>query len=90
MTLETKTVWGGIKVLTKEGVEMQRILVVDDAELNRELLCEMLKDEYMVEIAEDGNEALKKLNLYEEDTAAILLDLQMPNKDGFSVTALPP
>ena len=85
MTLETKTVWGGIKVLTKEGVEMQRILVVDDAELNRELLCEMLKDEYMVEIAEDGDEALKKLNLYEEDTAAILLDLQMPNKDGFSV-----
>ena len=71
--------------MTKEGVEMQRILVVDDAELNRELLCEMLKDEYMVEIAEDGDEALKKLNLYEEDTAAILLDLQMPNKDGFSV-----
>ncbi len=64
---------------------MQKILVVDDAELNRELLCEMLEDEYVVDMAEDGEEALKKLSSCEGKPAAILLDLQMPKKDGFSV-----
>lgn len=64
---------------------MQRILVVDDAQLNRELLCEMLNDEYEVDMAADGEEALEKLRAYEDETAAILLDLQMPRKDGFSV-----
>jgi ppGpp synthetase/RelA/SpoT-type nucleotidyltranferase len=64
---------------------MQKILVVDDAELNRELLCEMLKDEYVVDMAEDGEEALKKLSACDGKPAAILLDLQMPKKDGFSV-----
>ena len=37
---------------------MQRILVVEDAQINRELLCEMLQDDYVVETAEDGEEAL--------------------------------
>ena len=41
---------------------MQRILVVDDAEVNRELLCDMLKDEYQVETAADGREALRFLD----------------------------
>ena len=42
-------------------MDMQKILVVDDAELNRELLHEILKDEYTVEMAEDGEQALEKL-----------------------------
>lgn len=66
---------------------MQRILVVEDAQLNRELLQEMLEDEYRVDTARDGEEALEKLERYADDTAAILLDLQMPKMDGFSVIA---
>lgn len=64
---------------------MQRILVVDDTELNRELLCHILKDDYAIETAEDGKEALKKLQEYEKDMTAVLLDLQMPEMDGFAV-----
>lgn len=64
---------------------MKRILVVDDAELNRELLRDMLKEEYIVEMAADGEEALDKLKLYSASLSAVLLDLQMPKKDGFSV-----
>ncbi len=64
---------------------MQKILVVDDAELNRELLWEMLKDEYEIEMAENGDEALSLLGRYGCDLTAVLLDLQMPKKDGFSV-----
>ena len=42
---------------------MQRILVVDDVELNRELLRNMLEDEYLIEIAEDGEKALRKFQI---------------------------
>ena len=66
---------------------MQRILVVDDAKMNRELLCDMLKDEYQVETAADGREALDYLDKYPREMAAVLLDLHMPNMDGFAVMA---
>lgn len=64
---------------------MQRILVVDDAEVNREMLYHMLKGEYEVGTAEDGEQALGRLQEYREDTAAVLLDLHMPGMDGFAV-----
>ena len=64
---------------------MQRILVVDDVELNRELLREILRDEYVIDTAEDGVEALEKIRQYADDIGAVLLDLQMPRKDGISV-----
>ena len=66
---------------------MQRILIVDDMELNRELLCNILKDDYMIETAEDGEQALKKLQEYQGNIQALLLDLQMPKIDGFTVIA---
>lgn len=62
-----------------------RILVVDDAEVNRELLRTMLEDDYIVDTAEDGEEAVHRLLEYSEETAALLLDLQMPKMDGFAV-----
>lgn len=69
------------------GIGMQRILVVDDVELNRELLRNMLEDEYAIEMAEDGEQALDMLREYWKDIKAVLLDLQMPNKNGFAVIA---
>ena len=62
-----------------------KILVVDDAELNRELLQDILQDVYEVVMSEDGEQAIEKLNTMNEDTAALLLDLQMPKMDGFAV-----
>ncbi len=64
---------------------MQRILVVDDAPVNRELLKDMLEVDYIVELAENGEEAVSKLQVYQYEIAAILLDLQMPKMDGFAV-----
>ena len=64
---------------------MQRIVVVDDAEINRELLRGILEEDYAVEMAADGEEALQKLGESRDTTAAILLDLHMPKKDGFEV-----
>ena len=67
---------------------MQRILVVDDTELNCELLKEILRDGYIVEMARDGEEALLRLREYPPGgVSAMFLDLQMPKMDGFSVMA---
>lgn len=64
---------------------MQRILIVDDVETNRELLRSILEDEYIIEMAEDGEQALDKLEENWNEIQAVLLDLQMPNKDGLAV-----
>ena len=64
---------------------MQKILVVDDVEINRELLHNILKDDYIIEMAEDGEQAIQKLKENQGKIAAILLDLQMPKKNGFAV-----
>lgn len=64
---------------------MQRILVVDDAELNRNLLQHILEDDYTVDLAENGEQALRILEENRQETAALLLDLRMPKMDGFAV-----
>lgn len=64
---------------------MEKILVVDDAEVNRELLRFILSDNYMVDTAVNGNEALEYLNIHRSKISALLLDLRMPGTDGFAV-----
>ncbi len=64
---------------------MQKILVVDDATVNRELLREMLEESYEIEMAENGHQALRKLLEYKAELSAVLLDLQMPEMDGYAV-----
>jgi two-component system, OmpR family, response regulator ResD len=61
-----------------------RILIVDDEERIRRLLKMYLEREnYLIDEAEDGNEALEKAFANEYDI--ILLDLMMPGKDGIEV-----
>ncbi len=64
---------------------LQRILVADDAELNRALLREILEEDYIVDEACNGAETLEWLLEHRRHTAALLLDLRMPGMDGFSV-----
>ncbi len=61
-----------------------KILIVDDEERIRRLLKMYLEREnYLIEEAEDGNEALEKA--FANDYDIILLDLMMPGKDGIEV-----
>ena len=61
-----------------------RILVVDDQEINRDILGVILEDDYEVLYAEDGVEAMRLI--YEnDDLSLVMLDLFMPNMDGFEV-----
>ena len=45
----------------KEYYMRNKILIVDDVEMNRELLAEMLKDDYEIEMAQNGKGALRIL-----------------------------
>ena len=62
-----------------------KILVVDDMEMNREILRGIFEDDYEVILAENGREAVEYINLNRGKLAAILLDIVMPEMDGFGV-----
>ncbi|MDE7478208.1 MAG: response regulator [Lachnospiraceae bacterium] len=66
---------------------MQKILVVEDVEMNRELLWEILETDYIVETVDNGERAIQVLQDDHDEIAALLLDLQMPKTDGFTVIA---
>lgn len=61
------------------------ILIVDDSAISREILVSMLEEEYNVYEAQDGLEAIKCLEENPEFYQLILLDLNMPNLDGYGV-----
>lgn len=61
------------------------ILVADDSEMNRSILRSMLEESYDIVEAEDGLQAVAILQQMEQEIALVLLDLVMPNMDGFDV-----
>lgn len=62
-----------------------KILIADDSEMNRAILSDMLGDEYEIIEAEDGAKAIAKIRRYRADLSLVLLDIIMPNVDGFEV-----
>ena len=60
------------------------VLIVDDSELNREILKEILHSEYRILEAGDGREALDILGREWENMEGIVLDLIMPVMDGYA------
>ena len=59
------------------------ILLVDDEEVVKQRLCDVIRDEYEILDASDGQEALKLLAQNIDKVAVIVLDLIMPVMDGF-------
>ena len=62
-----------------------RLLVVDDAAMNRAMLREMLAEDFNVLEAEDGRECMALLETYGTDISLVLLDMIMPVMDGLQV-----
>ena len=62
----------------------KQILIVEDNELNRAILCEILSGEYQVLEAENGQDALDILHQYAGSISLILLDVMMPVMDGYT------
>ena len=68
------------------AAETGRLLVVDDVEANRDLLSRRLKQQgHAVAMAENGRKALELVR--SEAFDAVLLDIMMPEMDGYQVLA---
>ena len=65
--------------------EKTQILLVDDSNMNRMLLREILGDGYHILEAENGQECLEILRAEAGNIALVLLDINMPGMDGFEV-----
>lgn len=76
----------GKEVVKKEEVVVNKdktILVVDDSEVISTFINKLFNNEYNVVLAKDGMEAIN--NLDNESIVGMLLDLNMPNVNGFVV-----
>jgi len=67
-------------------MDRKKILVVDDAEFNRDLIIQLLGDDYEVLVAVDGAEGVQKTE--QERPDLILMDLGMPVMDGWEATRI--
>ena len=63
----------------------QLVLITDDQEINRDVLEMMLEDDYDIILAEDGVECLEQIERNIDRLSIVLLDLMMPNMNGFEV-----
>lgn len=63
----------------------KHILIVDDVEMNREIMGDLLQDDYDILYASDGIETLDILRSHKDKIDLVLLDLQMPNMNGREV-----
>ena len=64
------------------------LLVVDDSEMNRLILSEMLKDQYEIIDADCGEAGIACLEQHGSGVSLVLLDIVMPGVDGFDVLSL--
>ena len=70
---------------SKQIQRPQMILVVDDQEINRDLLCDILEENYELIYAENGKEALEQMRANIDELSIVLLDLRMPVMNGMEV-----
>ena len=73
--------------MSESGRTRFKVLIVDDAPINRMLLSEILSEHYDIVEAENGAQAVSALERSAQDFALVLLDIHMPELDGFGVLA---
>lgn len=66
----------------------RQILIVEDNDINRAILAEILSPDYVILEAENGEEALSLLERYKEKISLILLDITMPVMDGYTFLSI--
>ena len=72
-------------IKSKQLKKPQLVLIVDDQEINRDVLGMILEDDYDILYASNGREALQMIEEYRDRLSVVLLDLIMPEMDGFKV-----
>lgn len=76
------------KALLDAPTAKPKVLIIDDSELNRDLLKEMLRDRYEILEAADGEKGLALLYELGTKISLVLLDVVMPKLGGFDVLAV--
>ena len=71
----------------KKGLH-RKILIVDDEFIEREMLGAMLSDLYEMDYAENGAVALEMIRREQNTLSLIILDLHMPEMDGYSLLSV--
>ena len=66
----------------------KKVLVVDDEEINRKMLQKIVEKEYDTLLASNGREALNIILDNQDTLSLVLLDLLMPEMDGYELLAL--
>lgn len=74
-----------LKPVTQNVKKDSSILVVDDSNIISNFISKIFNNSYDVIIAKDGSEAIDKLSNLTEEIAGMLLDLNMPNVNGYEV-----
>lgn len=62
-----------------------KVLIVDDMKFNRQILVDILKSRYEILEAENGKEAFAIIEAQQQEIAAMLLDIVMPEMDGVTL-----
>lgn len=65
----------------------RHILIADDIESNREIMGDLLKDDYDIYYASDGIQTMEMLRSHKDEIALLILDLIMPKMKGQDVMA---
>ncbi|MEM7168105.1 MAG: response regulator [Planctomycetota bacterium] len=66
---------------TPTDAKHQKVLIVDDEPMNRDILEEILEDEFILDYASSGEEALEQVEAFQPDL--VILDIMMPGIDGY-------
>lgn len=74
--------------MNEKSKNKERILIVDDSEMNRMILADMLEEDYEILEAADGMEGIAILQKMSSQISLVLLDIVMPEMDGFEVLAV--
>lgn len=67
------------------GLGTERILIVDDNAINRELLKELFEEDYQILEAVNGEKAVEMIEQYQDQIVIMFLDLVMPKMNGLQV-----
>ncbi len=78
------------EIVALRDIKGKRILIAEDNELNQEIIGEFIEELGLTcDIVGDGEKVVKKLQEADAGTyAAILMDIQMPNMDGYEATGI--
>lgn len=68
-------------------MNQKKILIADDSELNRALLVDMLEHDFSIFEVSNGKETIAALQAHQGEIEVLLLDVVMPEMDGFEVLA---